>query len=146
MNVKTALLTATLATTPALASAESVREIALAGINAVFLEPDVEKIKELFSEDYIQHNPMFPNGIDTLIGFATNSPPEFKYELGNVIVDEEQGLVAFHFRAEGFGPAPIVGVDIWRIEDGKIVQHWDVLQEEVTETVSGNPMWTPAIN
>jgi hypothetical protein len=34
------------------------------------------------------------------------------------------------------------GVDIYRVEDGRIAEHWDVLQEEVSPTVSGHPMFT----
>jgi predicted SnoaL-like aldol condensation-catalyzing enzyme len=39
----------------------------------------------------------------------------------------------------------MVAVDIFRVEDGKVVEHWDVLQEEVPveTTVHGNPMFTP---
>lgn len=133
---------AIIALTPTLAMAESAKEIALAGLSAVFIDRDVAAIDSYFSPDYIQHNPMFPNGPETLKGFAANMPENFSYEIGNVIADGN--LVAVHFRAIGFGPAPMVGVDILRVEDGKIAEHWDVLQEEVTDTVSGNPMWTPA--
>lgn len=35
----------------------------------------------------------------------------------------------------------MVAVDIFRVQNGKLVEHWDVLQEEVP-TVSGNPMFT----
>lgn len=133
---------AIIALTPTLAMAESAKEIALAGLSAVFIDRDVAAIDSYFSPDYIQYNPMFPNGPETLKGFAANMPENFSYEIGNVIADGN--LVAVHFRAIGFGPAPMVGVDILRVEDGKIAEHWDVLQEEVTDTVSGNPMWTPA--
>ncbi len=146
MTFKSIALATVLALSPMASLAQSVEDIALAAIDAIFINPNPERIKELVSEDYIQHNPNFPNGVEVLLGFAENPPPGFKYEVGNVIVDEDKGLVAFHFRVEGFGPAPMVGVDIWRIADGKVVEHWDVLQEEVTETVSGNPMWTPAID
>ena len=37
---------------------------------------------------------------------------------------------------------PMVGVDIFRVEDGRIAEHWDVLEEEVSPTSSGHPMFT----
>lgn len=141
---KAALATLPLLVAANLALAQTPKEIALAGLDAVFINPNPQRVTELFSPSYIQHNPMFPSGPETLIGFATNPPPGLTYEIGNVIA--EGNLVAVHFRVVGFGPKPMVGVDILRIEDGKIAEHWDVLQEEVTETVSGNPMFTPARN
>ncbi len=140
--MKLALVTLPLLFSAGLALAQTPKEIALAGLTAVFVEPNPEKVKELFSPNYIQHNPAFPNGPEPLIGLATNPLPNFSYEIGNVIA--EGNLVAVHFRVTGFGPKPMMGVDILRIEDGLIVEHWDVLQEEVTETASGNPMFTPA--
>jgi predicted SnoaL-like aldol condensation-catalyzing enzyme len=49
-----------------------------------------------------------------------------------------------HGRYIGWGPKPLVGVDIFRIVDGLLREHWDVLQEEVpaSQTKSGNPMFT----
>ncbi len=141
--IKTAAIALTLTLAPFASFAQSARDIAIDGLNAVFVERDAAAISTYFSEDYIQHNPMFPNGLDTLRGFAANMPEGFSYQIGNVIADEEQGLVAVHFRVLGFGPQAMIGVDILRVADGKIVEHWDVLQEEVTETVSGNPMWAP---
>ena len=146
MKIHTLALTAALALSPIVVFAETAKDIAVNGLSAVFVDRDVAAIDTYFSPDYVQHNPMFPNGTDVLKGFAANMPDNFLYEIGNVIADEETGLVAIHFRVEGFGPAPMVGVDILRVEIGLIVEHWDVLQEEVTDTVSGNPMWTPAIN
>ena len=134
------------AVTSTSAAAETARDTVINAITAVFIDRNVDAIDTYFSQDYIQHNPQFPNGTDTLKGFAANFPEGAKYQVGNVISDEEQGLVAVHFRAEGLGPKAMIGVDIFRVEDGLVVEHWDVLQEEVTETVSGNPMWTPAIN
>jgi predicted SnoaL-like aldol condensation-catalyzing enzyme len=126
-----------------MAVAQTPKEIAIEGLTAVFIEPNPERVKELFSPNYIQHNPAFPNGPEALIGMASDPMPDLSYEIGNVIA--EGNMVAVHFRVTGFGPKPMVGVDILRIEDGLIVEHWDVLQEEVTDTVSGNPMFTPAI-
>jgi len=36
----------------------------------------------------------------------------------------------------------MVAVDIFRIKSGKVVEHWDVMQEKVTDTASGNAMFT----
>jgi predicted SnoaL-like aldol condensation-catalyzing enzyme len=54
--------------------------------------------------------------------------------------------VLVHGRYTGWMKNPIVGVDIFRVKDGKLVEHWDVLQEEVPadKTVSGNAMF-PAL-
>ena len=51
-----------------------------------------------------------------------------------------------HGRYTAWGPKPVVGVDIFRVADGKVVEHWDVLQEEVPAdfTKSGNPMFSEA--
>ena len=56
----------------------------------------------------------------------------------------EGDLVMVHGRYTGWGPKPMVAVDIFRLKDGKVVEHWDVLQEEVlpADTASGNAMFT----
>jgi predicted SnoaL-like aldol condensation-catalyzing enzyme len=49
-----------------------------------------------------------------------------------------------HGRYTGWGPKPMVAVDIFRVENGKVAEHWDVMQEEVPagQTASGNPMFS----
>lgn len=58
----------------------------------------------------------------------------------------EGEYVMIHGRYTGWAPKPVVAVDIFRIVGGKLVEHWDVLQEEVPveKTVNGHPMFTPA--
>ncbi|WP_457659713.1 nuclear transport factor 2 family protein [Sinorhizobium medicae] len=77
--------------------------------------------------------------------FASNPPPGFKYEMGAVAADGN--VVMVHGRYTGFGPKLMIAVDMFRIEKGKIVEHWDVLQEEVpaSQTKSGNPMFVPGM-
>jgi predicted SnoaL-like aldol condensation-catalyzing enzyme len=55
----------------------------------------------------------------------------------------EGDLVMAHGRYTGWGPKPMVAVDISRVVDGKVVEYWDVVQEEVpaSKTASGNPMF-----
>lgn len=61
------------------------------------------------------------------------------------VAEPEGDLVAVHGRVTGRGPKPVIVEDIFRIERGKIVEHWDVVdvvQDEVaaSETARGNPM------
>jgi len=61
------------------------------------------------------------------------------------MVVAEGEYVMIHGRYTGWAPKPVVAVDIFRVVNGKLVEHWDVMQEEVPagKTVSGNPMFTP---
>ena len=60
---------------------------------------------------------------------------DFRYEPARVIADGN--LVVTQGTYYGFGPDPLTGFDVWRVEDGKIVEHWDSLTPVVTDTVSG---------
>jgi predicted SnoaL-like aldol condensation-catalyzing enzyme len=66
------------------------------------------------------------------------------YEIGRVVAQDD--LVVIHSRVMGYAPEPVIAMDMFRVEGGLIVEHWDVVQPEVpaNETVSGNAMWTPA--
>ena len=66
-------------------------------------------------------------------------PDDYKYEMAMVVAEGE--YVMIHGRYTGWAPKPAVAVDIFRVVGGKLVEHWDVMQEEVPagKTVSGNP-------
>ena len=57
---------------------------------------------------------------------------------------KEGDYVVIHGRYVGWGPKPVVAVDIFRVANGKIAEHWDVIQEEVpaAQTANGNSMLT----
>jgi len=67
--------------------------------------------------------------------------PDFRYEPGMTTASED--FVMAHGRYTGWGPKPMVAVDIFRVENGKVAEHSDVMQEEVPaeQTTSGNPMF-----
>ena len=52
-------------------------------------------------------------------------------------------LVMIHSCYTGWGPKPLVTADIFRVRKGKLVEHWDVMQEDVpaSRTKSGRPMF-----
>jgi predicted SnoaL-like aldol condensation-catalyzing enzyme len=123
------------------AFAQTNKEIVVAGMKGLFITRDATVIDQYWSPDYVQHNPSMPNGTEVLKGWIGSIGPEFKYEPGMVIADGD--LVMAHGRYSGMGPKPMIAVDIFRLASGKIVEHWDILQEETLKTVSGNPMFPP---
>jgi predicted SnoaL-like aldol condensation-catalyzing enzyme len=124
------------------ATTEANRAIVLAGIKGVFIERDPTVVDRLFSADYQQQNPQIPNGSAAIKGLLEQLSADFKYEPGLVIADGD--VVAIHGRYVGWGSKPMVAVDIFRVARGKIVEHWDVMQEDVpaAQTASGNSMLT----
>lgn len=91
---------------------------------------DLAVIDELVSEDFIQHNPQVPSGREAFRAFiAAVAPVEAK--VYRVLADEN--LVAIHHHFLSLGSAV---VDIFRVVDGKVVEHWDVIQP-VPETAAG---------
>ena len=69
-------------------------------------------------------------------------PPESKYE--NSLIMAEGDMLMLHGRFSGLGlPANWIAVDIVRIENGLLAEHWDVIEDEVTreKSASGRPMF-----
>ena len=93
-----------------------------------------EPIGYINPNKYIQHNLSAPDG---LAGFAEllQSLPPGSVSAKVVRAFEDGDYVFTHSEYEFFGPK--VGFDIFRFEDGLIVEHWDNLQEITTETASG---------
>jgi predicted SnoaL-like aldol condensation-catalyzing enzyme len=116
-------------------------DIVIPAVTGLLVNKDPSVIDKYFSDNFIQHDPDFPNGKEPL--FTLVEMP-FEYTLGRVVAQGD--LVVIHSRVTGFGPKPVIIMDLFRVEGGFIVEHWDVRQPEVpaSETVSGNPMWTPA--
>ena len=121
---------------------EANKQLVLAGIKGTFIDRDPSVLDRLFSDDYRQHNPQIPNGTAAIKALLQNLPADFKYEPGLVVAAGD--YVPIHGRYLGWGPKPMIAVDIFRVANGKIAEHWDVMQEEVpaAETANGNGMLT----
>jgi predicted SnoaL-like aldol condensation-catalyzing enzyme len=122
--------------------ADDNKALVLAGITGVFIDRDPAVLDRLFSEDYKQHNPQIPNGTAAIKTLLQNLSRDFEYRPGVVVADGDYVMV--HGRYVGWGPKPVIGVDIFRVAGGKIAEHWDVLQEEIPaeQSVNGNDMFT----
>lgn len=122
-------------------SAAANKALVIEVMTAVFIRRDASVVEKHFSSTYVQHNPLIPNGRDAIPGLIAGLSQEFKYEPGMIVAADD--LVMIHGRYTGWGPKPMIAVDIFRIADGKLTEHWDVMQEEVPslQTVSGNSMF-----
>ena len=92
--------------------------------------------------DYIQHNPNAPTGRDATLAMMEASKarlPDLSHDVKRVIIgDADLFAVHFHFRKEA-GHRGYAAIDILRVENGWIVEHWDVLQEVPDPATAKNP-------
>jgi predicted SnoaL-like aldol condensation-catalyzing enzyme len=95
---------------------------------AEFAKGNVDVLRTILKEDFVEHSPGNPSGRDAFVEFIAKAPvADARLELKRVIADDEH--VAVHYRMIPPGDERgIAVVDIWRIEDGQIAEHWDVLQ------------------
>ncbi|WP_175883377.1 nuclear transport factor 2 family protein [Burkholderia sp. BCC0044] len=120
------------------------KALVLEAITGVFVDRDPAVLDRLFSDDYRQHNPQIPNGTAAIKALLGKLPADFRYEPGLAVAEGD--YVSIHGRYVGWGPEPLVAVDIFRVENGKVAEHWDVMQQEVpaTQSANGNSMLTSA--
>jgi predicted SnoaL-like aldol condensation-catalyzing enzyme len=118
------------------------KAIVLEAFDTLFNQHDFEAAAKFWAPDYIQHSAHIPPGRDGLFGIARGLPAGARYE--NHVILAEGDFVIAHGRFTGNGsPTNLVAADIMRLQDGILVEHWDVLQDEVSQanSKSGNPMF-----
>ena len=102
-----------------------------------FRAGDVDAFDELIVDDYVQHNPQAGNGLQAVKDFFAPAGP-VDVDVHRVLVDGDLVAVHAHYK-----PWNMAAVDIFRLnDDGKIVEHWDVLQQVPETTASGNDMFS----
>jgi predicted SnoaL-like aldol condensation-catalyzing enzyme len=125
--------------TDSAASEAASKALVLKVLAELFEDRDASALDRYYAGSLIQRNPRMPDGTGGLRARVTAST-NVHHQTGMVATDGD--IVMVHGRYEGLGPKPMVGVDIYRVEDGRIAEHWDVLEEEVSPTSSGHPMFT----
>jgi predicted SnoaL-like aldol condensation-catalyzing enzyme len=123
-------------------SPEQNKALVLKAFDTLFNKRDYVAAQHFWSGSYIQHSAHIPPGRDGLFNLVRGLPDTLLYE--NHLILAEGDFVIAHGRFSGSGrPRSWIAADIVRFEDGKLAEHWDVLQDEVTqaESVSGLPMF-----
>jgi predicted SnoaL-like aldol condensation-catalyzing enzyme len=116
--------------------------LVLEAFETLFNKRDYDAAEKFWSPHYIQHSAHIEPGREGLFNLIKGIPPTLKYEAGAIVADGD--YVIAHGRFSGFGaPVSWIAADILRIEDGILVEHWDVIQDEATrqQSKSGNPMF-----
>ena len=121
------------------ANKKAVLEFYEAGIN----RKDFEAASKYFGSRYIQHNPNAPDGIEgfkTFIGFLKEKFPNSKSEIKRSFAEGDYVILHVHAVREP-GQRGSAIVDIFRLENGKIVEHWDVVQTIPEKAANENGMF-----
>jgi predicted SnoaL-like aldol condensation-catalyzing enzyme/ketosteroid isomerase-like protein len=121
---------------------EQNKALVLEAFDTLFNRRDYDAAERFWSGRYIQHSAHIAPGRDGLFNLVRTLPGTLKYE--NQLIVAEGDYVIAHGRFSGNGRAAAwIAADIVRIEDGKLAEHWDVLQDETTkaQSLSGLPMF-----
>ena len=121
---------------------EQNKVLVLEAFDTLFNKRNYAAAERFWSDRYIQHSAHIAPGREGLFNLIRSLPDTLRYD--NQITVAEGDYVILHGRFSGSGrPAAWVAADIVRIENGKLAEHWDVLQDEATkaQSVSGLPMF-----
>ena len=120
------------------------KAVAVRVLKGVFEQGDTEVVDRFVRSDYIQHNPLAPDGAETLknLGVSIHQQfPDFRYDIKRVISEGDLVLVHSNVIATPGARGQAV-FDIFRFQGGKIAEHWDVGQNVPESSANGNDMFS----
>jgi predicted SnoaL-like aldol condensation-catalyzing enzyme len=118
------------------------KALVLNAFDTLFNKRDYTAAQKFWSPNYIQHSAHIPPGRDGLFGLIKAMPKELRYE--NALTTADGDFVMLHGRFSGIGqPVNWIVADIVRVENGRLAEHWDVVEDEATgvSSKSGLPMF-----
>jgi predicted SnoaL-like aldol condensation-catalyzing enzyme len=102
-----------------------------------------EAARDLMGDNYTQHNPDVPDGKDAFVGVITglfSQFPDFSTEKKRVIAEDDLVVIHHHIKMTKDDRGSSVA-DIFRVEDGKVVEHWDIIQQCPESPANSNTMF-----
>lgn len=111
-------------------------------VTDVLVNGEFDKLTNYIGGTYLQHNPNVGDGLDGLgafVGYLQENNISFRYtKVHNVVAEGNFVMV----QNEGeFGGKPTAFYDLFRVENGMIVEHWDTVQEIPAEMAHDNGMF-----
>ncbi|OII06936.1 nuclear transport factor 2 family protein [Curtobacterium sp. MCBA15_008] len=98
---------------------------------------------DAIGDRYVQHNPVAPDGVPAFVAYVHSMRerfPELHLDVKRAVAEGDFVVThsAFHLTPGDRGMAV---ADVWRLEDGKIVEHWDVMQQVPEQAANTNTMF-----
>jgi predicted SnoaL-like aldol condensation-catalyzing enzyme len=121
---------------------EKNKALVLVAFDTLFNKRDYAAAERFWSPSYVQHSAHIAPGREGRFNLVKGLPQTLKYEPGMIVAEGDYAML--HGRFSGFGqPANWIAADILRVEDGILVEHWDVIQDEASreQSKSGLPMF-----
>ena len=121
---------------------EKNKALVLDAFDTLFNKRDYAAAEKYWSPDYIQHSAHIEPGRDGLFNLIRSAPDTLRYEHQLIIAEGDYVILYGRFSGNG-RPVAWIAADIVRIENGRLAEHWDVLQDEASkaESKSGLPMF-----
>lgn len=121
---------------------EKNKQLATTAYQRIFGDQDLSAIDKYISRDFIQHNPSTadgPEGMKTLVqGFASMGVVKQKIEFKHIFAEGD--IVCLHSRFE-MGGKEWRFIDIYRVENDKLAEHWDAMMPMPEERANNNPLF-----
>lgn len=118
------------------------KQIVTDAYRRIFGDLDVSAVDDYMSKDFVQHNPTIadgPEGVKQLIQMLiSQGVQKQKIEFKHVIANDD--IVILHSRYEMAGNEWRF-IDIYRVENDKIVEHWDAMMQMPDTRANNNPMF-----
>jgi predicted SnoaL-like aldol condensation-catalyzing enzyme len=103
----------------------------------IFKAGDAAALDEVLAEDFINHNVQTQNGL-TASKAVFAQVGAIDAQIFRMIAEGDLVAVHAHYKT----PSDNAGMDFFKVKDGKIIEHWDVLQSIPEKTASGQDMFT----
>jgi predicted SnoaL-like aldol condensation-catalyzing enzyme len=123
---------------------EKNKQTVLAYYNLAFNDKQpAEAVEKYGGPHYIQHNPQAPDGFEAFVQFVTNFVeqfPQLSLDIKRAVAEGDMVVTHSLLKTspEDRGTA---AADFFRLEDGKVVEHWDVLQPVPESAANDHPMF-----
>ena len=121
---------------------EKNKQLVTTAYQRIFGDLDITGIDEFMSKDFIQHNPSTPDGQDGVKALVqmliSQGVPKQKIEFKHVVADGD--IVFLHSRYEMAGKEWRF-IDIYRVENDKLVEHWDAMMQMPEQRAHNNSMF-----
>lgn len=118
------------------------KQIVTDAYQRIFGDLDISAVDEFMSKDFVQHNPTIadgPDGVKQVVKMlASQGVPKQTIEFRHVVADSD--IVILHSRYEMAGKEWRF-IDIYRVQSGKLVEHWDAMMPMPETRANSNPMF-----